>query len=141
MRIKKIGQSTPVTGQIIDSLAGSSTTNAPSIRAVNEGLGALSEPVKLTNFTVNSKIGSALVYKLGRLVIVTFNIYVSEAIASNEVLVSGLPASKSYFAGSGKGANSFIFAPEIYTNSTAIKAQAAMPVGYYLGQLIYITAN
>lgn len=38
MRIKKIGQSTPVTGQIIDSLNGNSTTNAPSIRAVNEAL-------------------------------------------------------------------------------------------------------
>lgn len=39
MRIRKIGTSVPLpSGQVIDSLNGSSTTNAPSIRAVNEGL-------------------------------------------------------------------------------------------------------
>ena len=40
MRIRKIGTSVPLpSGQVIDSLNGSSTTNAPSIRAVNEGFG------------------------------------------------------------------------------------------------------
>lgn len=38
MRIKKVTQTTPISGEIVDSLQGSSTDKAPSIRAVNEAL-------------------------------------------------------------------------------------------------------
>lgn len=38
MRIKKVTQTTPIQAEVIDSLDGDSTTNAPSVRAVNEGL-------------------------------------------------------------------------------------------------------
>ena len=36
MRIKKVTQTTPVQAEVVDSLDGNSTTNAPSVRAVNE---------------------------------------------------------------------------------------------------------
>ena len=38
MRIKKVTQTTPVQAEVVDSLDGNSTTNAPSVRAVNDGL-------------------------------------------------------------------------------------------------------
>ena len=38
MRIKKVTQTTPISGEIVDSLDGNSTDKAPSIRAVNEAL-------------------------------------------------------------------------------------------------------
>lgn len=38
MRIKKVTQTTPIQAEVVDSLDGNSTTNAPSIRAVNAGL-------------------------------------------------------------------------------------------------------
>lgn len=38
MRIKKVTETTPVQAEVVDSLDGNSTTNAPSIRAVNDGL-------------------------------------------------------------------------------------------------------
>lgn len=135
MRIKKIGQSTPVTGQIIDSLNGSSTTNAPSIRAVNEGLGALTTPQKLTNVTYNPKISNANIYKIGRLIICTIDTKLTSDIASGEVLISGLPASVDYFNGQGN------INPYISTNQTTIKASGAITTGYKQGLLIYITAN
>ena len=36
MRIKKVTQTTPIQAEVVDSLNGNSTTNAPSVRAVNE---------------------------------------------------------------------------------------------------------
>lgn len=135
MRIKKIGQSTPVTGQIIDSLSGSSTTNAPSIRAVNEGLGALTTPQKLTNVTYNPKMSNANIYKIGRLIICTIDTKLTSDIANGEVLISGLPASLDYFNGQGN------INPYISTNQTTIKTSAAVTAGYRQGLLIYITAN
>lgn len=36
MRIKKVTETTPVQAEVVDSLDGNSTTNAPSVRAVNE---------------------------------------------------------------------------------------------------------
>lgn len=135
MRIKKIGQSTPVTGQIIDSLSGSSTTNAPSIRAVNEGLGALTTPQKLTNVTYNPKISNANIYKIGRLIICTIDTRLTSDIASGEVLISGLPASVDYFNGQGN------INPYISANQTTIKTSGPVTAGYRQGLLIYITAN
>ena len=38
MRIKKVTQTTPIQAEVVDSLNGNSTTNAPSVRAVNEGI-------------------------------------------------------------------------------------------------------
>lgn len=38
MKIKKISNTSILTGNVIDNLNGNSTTNAPSVRAVNEGL-------------------------------------------------------------------------------------------------------
>lgn len=38
MRIKKVKQTTPIQAEVVDSLDGNSTTNAPSVRAVNDGL-------------------------------------------------------------------------------------------------------
>lgn len=38
MRIKKVTETTPVQAEVVDSLDGNSTTNAPSVRAVNDGL-------------------------------------------------------------------------------------------------------
>ena len=38
MRIKKVTQTTPIQAEVVDSLDGNSTTNAPSVRAVNDGL-------------------------------------------------------------------------------------------------------
>lgn len=134
MRIKKIGQSTPVTGQIIDSLSGSSTTNAPSIRAVNE---ALNDVQRLTNVTYNSKMSATAIWKIGRLVIIDFNVYISEAVSSNEVLISGLPASIGHFS----GISTTDLIPEISTNQTQIVSHGSMTTGYKLGTLIYITAN
>jgi hypothetical protein len=58
MRIRKIGTSVPLpSGQVIDSLNGSSTTNAPSIRAVNEGLQDIysTSEVKTNKIWINNK--------------------------------------------------------------------------------------
>lgn len=38
MRIKKTSETAPIQAQVVDSLSGSSTTDAPSVHAVNEGL-------------------------------------------------------------------------------------------------------
>ena len=49
MRIKKVTQTTPVQAEVVDSLDGNSTTNAPSVRAVNEGLGNVRGQILWTN--------------------------------------------------------------------------------------------
>lgn len=36
MRIKKVTQTTPIQAEVVDSLDGNSTTNVPSVRAVND---------------------------------------------------------------------------------------------------------
>ena len=38
MRIKKTSETAPIQAQVVDSLSGNSTTDAPSVHAVNEGL-------------------------------------------------------------------------------------------------------
>jgi len=108
------------------------TTN---IRAVNEGLGALTTPQKLTNVTYNPKISNANIYKIGRLIICTIDTKLTSDIANGEVLISGLPASVDYFNGQGN------INPYISTNQTTIKTAGAITAGYRQGLLIYITAN
>lgn len=49
MRIKKVTQTTPIQAEVVDSLDGNSTTNAPSVRAVNEGLGNVRGQILWTN--------------------------------------------------------------------------------------------
>lgn len=48
MKIKKVSNTSILTGNVVDSLNGNSTVNAPSIRAVNEGL--------LDNYTANEQV-------------------------------------------------------------------------------------
>lgn len=50
MRIKKVSETTPIQAQVVDSLDGSSTTDAPSVHAVNEGINNL-KPITLYNNT------------------------------------------------------------------------------------------
>ena len=38
MRIKKVTQTTPIQAEVVDSLDGNSTTNAPSVHAVKSGI-------------------------------------------------------------------------------------------------------
>ena len=56
MRIKKVTQTTPIQAEVVDSLDGNSTTNAPSVRAVNEIKGQ----ILWTNPNPNDAISSAL---------------------------------------------------------------------------------
>lgn len=48
MKIKKVSNTSILTGNVIDNLNGNSTINAPSVRAVNEGL--------LDNYTINEQV-------------------------------------------------------------------------------------
>lgn len=63
MRIRKVSTAPipSVDGAVVDSLSGSSTTNAPSVRAVNEGLDKYTIMVAETNRNINSSAGGTFV--------------------------------------------------------------------------------
>ena len=58
MRIKKVTETTPVQAEVVDSLNGNSTTNAPSVRAVNEGLGNIKGNILWSNSTPTNNFGA-----------------------------------------------------------------------------------
>lgn len=66
--IKKISEVTPLNGEVVDSLSGSSTTNAPSIRAVNEGLSSIIESGTINNVKY-IKFSDGTMFQMGRLTI------------------------------------------------------------------------
>lgn len=79
MKIKKVSNTSILTGSVIDNLNGNSTINAPSVRAVNEGL--------LDNYTINEQvIGTWLNKPLYRKVIH----FTTGSVINTWVAVSGL---------------------------------------------------
>ena len=60
MRIKKVTETTPVQAEVVDSLDGNSTTNPPSVRAVNEEFSNVKGKILWTNPNPNNAISSAL---------------------------------------------------------------------------------
>lgn len=73
MRIKKVS-SAPIPsedGAVVDTLSGSSTTNAPSVRAVNEGLANYTLMVAETNRNINnSASGNFVKWDIGNYTII-----------------------------------------------------------------------
>lgn len=58
MRIKKVSGTAVLQGNIVDSLNSNSSLNAPSIRAVNEGLGNIKGQISWTNPNPTSGMGN-----------------------------------------------------------------------------------
>lgn len=94
MRIKKVSNVIATTGNIIDSLAGSSKTDAPSINAVNNALNDIAKPITL-NFNEEYVYSTDLSYecfKIGKMVFVNISsIAFKSEIPNTAVIISGLP--------------------------------------------------
>lgn len=97
MRIKKVSNVIATTGNIVDSLAGNSKTDAPTINAVNNALNDIAKPITL-NFNeeyVYSTDLSYICFKIGKMVFVNINTIAFKTTIPNEALiVSGLPIAK-----------------------------------------------
>jgi hypothetical protein len=94
MRIKKVSNVIATTGNIVDSLAGNSKTDAPTINAVNNALNDIAKPITL-NFNeeyVYSTDLSYICFKIGKMVFVNINIISFKSLIPNgTVIISGLP--------------------------------------------------
>lgn len=102
MKIKKTSTVTATNGNIIDSLASNSRTDAPSVNAVNNALNDIAKPIAL-NFNeeyVYSTDLSYICFKIGKIVFVNINIIAFKILIPNGgLIISGLPIAKTpYFA-------------------------------------------
>lgn len=112
MRIRKIESVTATNGTIVDSLAGNSTTDAPSVRAVNDKFNTfINNSIEFKNLTfsdeyVYSSDLSYICFKIGKLVCVNINVIAFKTtIPNGALIISGLPIAKTpYLAYSIQGA-------------------------------------
>ena len=100
-KIKKTSTITATNGNIIDSLAGNSTTDAPSINAVNNKFNTfINDNIEFKNITfsdeyVYSDSLSYVCFKIGELVCVNINIMAFKtSIPNAATIISGLPIPK-----------------------------------------------
>lgn len=101
MRIRKIESVTATNGTIVDSLAGNSTKDAPSINAVNNKFNTfINDNIEFKNLTfsdeyVYSSDLNYICFKIGKLVYVNINTIAFKTSIPNEALIiSGLPMPK-----------------------------------------------
>lgn len=101
MRIRKIESVTATNGAIVDSLAGNSKTDAPSIRAVNDKFNTfINNSIEFKNLTfsdeyVYSSDLSYICFKIGKLVCVNINtIAFKTSVPNAGLIISGLPIAK-----------------------------------------------
>ena len=101
MRIRKIESVTATNGTIVDSLAGNSTTDAPSVNAVNNKFNTfINDNIEFKNLHfsaeyVYSKSLSYVCFNIGKLVCVNINtIAFKTAVPNGTIIVSGLPKPK-----------------------------------------------
>lgn len=101
MRIKKVSTAPipSVDGAVVDSLSGSSTTNAPSVRAVNEGLAnsKLVKEVELTTASNNITIDGLNLANDGGLYEVHFQVPSSPSSAGVFMKVNGANSNQSIY--------------------------------------------
>lgn len=94
MRIKKVSNVIATTGNIVDSLAGNSKTDAPSINAVNSALNKITTGAG----TINSDYISAVEYnhweRSGNVVSYSFTMTVKGVWNYTTKFISGLPKAK-----------------------------------------------
>lgn len=94
MRIKKVSEVIATTGNIVDSLAGNSKKNAPSINAVNNALNKITTGIG----TINSDYISAVEYnhweRCGNVVSYSFTMTVKGVWDYTTKFISGLPKAK-----------------------------------------------
>lgn len=141
MRIKKTSAVTTTNGSIIDSLDGSSTTDAPSVNAVNNKFNEISSVKKINlETTSNFLSGTIEVYKVGHIVnIALFDVKGIDDIKNQwwKTVATGLPSP----------INSAGFFSYIHNNvSIAISLTGALQINLYDGTAIngiitYIASN
>lgn len=102
-KIKKTATITATNGNIVDSLAGSSTTDAPSVNAVNNKFNTfINDNIEFKNLTFSDEYVYSsesdlnyVCFKIGKLVCVNINTIAFKTSIPNEALIiSGLPIAK-----------------------------------------------
>ena len=138
-RVSKVEESGGGSSIIVDKALSMTSTNPVQNKVITEAL----EPNSITNWNYNTTkityIGSTNVVRIGKMVVVNFNIGIGTALEQNDIVLDNLPAAKYRSFGVLTNAQSKNVVVTIKPNENAVKVDITSDATSFTeGQLVYI---